>query len=113
MTTSLRTYGACENCGQGIHTDADVKRGWIHTGTGNYSCPSGGFAGPLSAETMEARVEESFDYGHEEGYDVGYDNGYEEGQLRQFDATIKALEGLPDNQTNLADIRRVIEAMEP
>ncbi len=60
VTNPLRTYGVCENCGAPVHTDADPKRGWVHTETGDFSCIfSGGVTGtvtPLELTYVEPHV---------------------------------------------------------
>uniref|UniRef100_A0AB39AKN5 Uncharacterized protein n=1 Tax=Mycolicibacterium phage phi1_186018 TaxID=3236641 RepID=A0AB39AKN5_9CAUD len=63
----LTDRGACPECGHPVHTTSGPDRGWIHTETGQYTCPpgtAGTMAGPgVNSDMLEAKYNE----GHADG----------------------------------------------
>ncbi|AEJ94623.1 hypothetical protein KNV18_gp53 [Mycobacterium phage Heath] len=63
----LTDRGACPDCGHPVHTTSGPDRGWIHTETGQYTCPpgtAGTMAGPgVTSDMLEAK----YDEGHADG----------------------------------------------
>uniref|UniRef100_A0AAU8GSZ8 Uncharacterized protein n=1 Tax=Mycobacterium phage BobbyK TaxID=3158892 RepID=A0AAU8GSZ8_9CAUD len=66
-TEYLTDRGACPECSHPVHTTSGPDRGWIHTETGQYTCPpgtAGTMAGPgVTSDMLEAK----YDEGHADG----------------------------------------------
>ncbi|ABD58172.1 hypothetical protein PBI_COOPER_55 [Mycobacterium phage Cooper] len=66
-TEYLTDRGACPECSHPVHTTDGPDRGWIHTETGQYTCPPGSagrMAGPGVTDDMLAT---KYDEGHADG----------------------------------------------
>lgn len=63
----LTDRGACPECSHPVHTTNGPNRGWVHTETGQYTCPpgtAGSMAGPaVTADQLAAK----YDEGHADG----------------------------------------------
>lgn len=66
-TEYLTDRGACPECSHPVHTTNGPDRGWIHTETGQYTCPpgtAGSMAGPAVTDDQLAA---KYDEGHADG----------------------------------------------
>lgn len=66
-TEYLTDRGACPECSHPVHTTSGPDRGWIHTETGQYTCPpgtAGSMAGPAVTDDQLAA---KYDEGHADG----------------------------------------------
>lgn len=66
-TEYLTDRGACPECSHPVHTTNGPDRGWVHTETGQYTCPpgtAGSMAGPAVTDDQLAA---KYDEGHADG----------------------------------------------
>lgn len=103
-TEASDVHSSCVACHRPIHSH-DGTRGWIHTSSGTYRCPTFpfGWADPgkprdieavIQAAAAEAEVngyDEGFADGKAEGRDDGHQEGVAEGRQQMHDELTRAL----------------------
>lgn len=85
-TEASDVHSSCVACERPIHSH-DGKRGWIHTSSGTYRCPTFpfGWADPGKPRDIEAVIEAAAAEAEAEGRQNGYDEGFADGKAEGRD----------------------------
>ncbi|QOC58614.1 hypothetical protein SEALOLALOVE_55 [Mycobacterium phage Lolalove] len=86
-TEYLTDRGACPECSHPVHTTSGPDRGWIHTETGQYTCPpgtAGSMAGPaVTDDQLAAKYDEGHADGAQAQEDIDNETMYTEDELTE------------------------------
>ncbi|AKF14319.1 hypothetical protein SEA_VINCENZO_57 [Mycobacterium phage Vincenzo] len=86
-TEYLTDRGACPECSHPVHTTNGPDRGWIHTETGQYTCPpgtAGSMAGPaVTDDQLAAKYDEGHADGAQAQEDIDNETMYTEDELSE------------------------------
>lgn len=86
-TEYLTDRGACPECSHPVHTTSGPDRGWVHTETGQYTCPpgtAGSMAGPgVTDDQLAAKYDEGHADGAQAQEDIDNETMYTEDELSE------------------------------
>ncbi|AHB79374.1 hypothetical protein JAMAL_54 [Mycobacterium phage JAMaL] len=66
-TEYLTDRGACPECSHPVHTTNGPDKGWIHTETGQYTCPPGSAGSMAGPGVTDDQLAAKYDEGHADG----------------------------------------------
>ncbi|ACF05058.1 hypothetical protein Nigel_55 [Mycobacterium phage Nigel] len=103
-TEYLTDRGACPECSHPVHTTNGPDRGWIHTETGQYTCPpgtAGSMAGPaVTDDQLAAKYDEGHADGAQQQEDIDNETMYTEDELSEKVTDAEEL-GLKQGRTEM------------
>lgn len=103
-TEYLTDRGACPECSHPVHTTNGPDRGWIHTETGQYTCPpgtAGSMAGPaVTNDQLAAKYDEGHADGAQQQEDIDNETMYTEDELSEKVADAEEL-GTKEGRTQM------------
>lgn len=69
--------GLCQECYHPVHSVGMGRYSWIHTLTGNYTCPPGTAGSVVKEVLTQGGIEYELNLASEQGYEDGSKNGFD------------------------------------